>query len=556
MVAGGGGGGGGGLRHDEARVLGGLVGAEALEDGRAQDARRGDLRVLDLDDKVGADEGRALSFGRGLGEGGGICGKGVELGAQVHEHGVRETAAGAATVGQGAIFLASGEEEGAEGGLAQALAGGEAAHDEVGGLSRLDLGPRVGALAGEVAAPATLCYDPLKAQGDGAVVGLPALGREVLDEGNGPDRHKGTGERLFALLEDDARQVEAVEVEQVEGHVGHGDARLGGSHIEFTGEVHALLEELKGGDAALVEGADLAVEDGFGDGLGGEGGDKAGIGGGEVGAATGVEAGLAGGDVGDGADAVQLRLEEPVGVGEGLAYGGHHRGEGVGEGGGLRAVEGVGGVVGGGLAVAGEAAGADVVEGEAGDDGAILFGEVGLGIGVGVVVLEEEPVGGGLDQRPGALELAAAHLDRDLADLDGGLHGRLRFLAGGEVEDAVVLGGVGARVPDNDLARAVLPLRDDAFEGGVGDGVVLGHDGVAADGGVAGGAAGHGPRLHHAADLEAQVVVEAGRVVLLDDEGEGAGAPLGDGVGGLGGSREVALLAVLVELFGHGATKC
>ena len=49
--------------------------------------------------------------------------------------------------------------------------------------------------------------------------------------------------------------------------------------------------------------------------------------------------------------------------------------------------------------------------------------------------------------------------------------------------------------------------------------------------------------------------MEAGGIVLLDDEGEGSGAPLWDGVGGLGGGREVALLAVLVEGLGHDALR-
>ena len=204
--------------------------------------------------------------------------------------------------------------------------------------------------------------------------------------------------------------------------------------------------------------------------------------------------------------------------------------------------------------MAGQAARADVVEGEVGDDGAVRGGEVDVGVGEGVVVLEQEPVAGGLDQRPRALELPSAQLKRDLACGDGRLHRRLGLRAGGEVEDTLVLGGVGAGVPDDDLARPVLPPGDDALEGGVGDGVVLGHDGVAADGGVAAGAAGHGPGLHDTAHLQPEVVVEAGRVVLLDDEGEGPGAALGDGVGGLGGSREVALLAVLVER-GHSATR-
>ena len=108
----------------------------------------------------------------------------------------------------------------------------------------------------------------------------------MLDERDGADGQEDAGERLLALLEGDPSEVEAVEVEQVEGHVGHGDAVLGGGDVELTAEVHALLEELEGGHATPIEGDNLAVEDGLGHGLRGQGGDESRVRSGEVGAAT------------------------------------------------------------------------------------------------------------------------------------------------------------------------------------------------------------------------------------------------------------------------------
>ena len=60
-------------------------------------------------------------------------------------------------------------------------------------------------------------------------------------------------------------------------------------------------------------------------------------------------------------------------------------------------------------------------------------------------------------------------------------------------------------------------------------------------------------RHEDAVDLEAEVVVEAGGPVALDDEAAGADRAGGAGLGGrrrLGGLREVALAAVFLE--GHG----
>ena len=88
------------------------------------------------------------------------------------------------------------------------------------------------------------------------------------------------------------------------------------------------------------------------------------------------------------------------------------------------------------------------------------------------------------------------------------------------------------RVPDDDLAAAVLATRNDAFERGVVERVVLGHDRKAAFAVRVGRPVRDRPRLQHAVGLEAEVVVQSPRGVLLNDERERPGARrLGPGAG-------------------------
>ena len=88
-------------------------------------------------------------------------------------------------------------------------------------------------------------------------------------------------------------------------------------------------------------------------------------------------------------------------------------------------------------------------------------------------------------------------------------------------------------VPDDDRARAVVARRDHALEVGVLERVVLDVDGETLLTPGAATAPWDRPALEHPVHLEAQVVVEAPRGVLLDDEepaGPGRPAPKGSGV--------------------------
>src|SRR5690606_7896426 len=71
--------------------------------------------------------------------------------------------------------------------------------------------------------------------------------------------------------------------------------------------------------------------------------------------------------------------------------------------------------------------------------------------------------------------------------------------------------------------------------------------------GIERGALGNGPARQHAVDLEAEIVVQAGGVVLLDDELQVAAAPGRDLAGRLGGLSEIALGVVGGDT-GHGSS--
>ena len=116
----------------------------------------------------------------------------------------------------------------------------------------------------------------------------------------------------------------------------------------------------------------------------------------------------------------------------------------------------------------------------------------------------------------------------------------------------------GALVPDHDGAASVLAFGDDAFEAAVLHGVVFDLDGEALVSDNIAGALGDSPAFEDAVPTEAEVVMEAGGGVLLDDEGIVAGRQVcGDGFGlcfgagfaaGLRGDLEVAHGAIEREL--------
>ena len=76
----------------------------------------------------------------------------------------------------------------------------------------------------------------------------------------------------------------------------------------------------------------------------------------------------------------------------------------------------------------------------------------------------------------------------------------------------------GAAVPHHHGAAAIFALGDGALEGGVGEGMVLGAHGEALVVRVEARPVRHRPALEHPVQLQPQVPVKPGRVVLLDHE--------------------------------------
>ena len=116
----------------------------------------------------------------------------------------------------------------------------------------------------------------------------------------------------------------------------------------------------------------------------------------------------------------------------------------------------------------------------------------------------------GPHQRPAALELLAVELELEMS---------LRVAVVG-----VAFRNPGSAIPQHHRAAAVLLRRDDAFEGPVLDRMVLDVHRQALVGGVEAWPLGHRPAQQHAVELEAEVVVQMARRVLLDDEGQCSGA--------------------------------
>jgi hypothetical protein len=111
-----------------------------------------------------------------------------------------------------------------------------------------------------------------------------------------------------------------------------------------------------------------------------------------------------------------------------------------------------------------------------------------------------------------------------------------------------------APVPQHDGAAAVLALGNRALEVAVADRMILDLHREPLDGRIGHGTLGHRPRLEHAVELEAEVVVEVRRGVLLHDERERfVGGAVTRAAGRLRSAGEVPHAAILLE--SHAGTR-
>src|SRR4051794_21438598 len=96
-------------------------------------------------------------------------------------------------------------------------------------------------------------------------------------------------------------------------------------------------------------------------------------------------------------------------------------------------------------------------------------------------MLDEEPVRLRFYEREGTVKLVAAEGERQLSLLDALEHAAAALFPVIPRQDAVLIRRVYALIPDDDLAAAVLALRDHAFEGSVFVRMVFRHDGEPPD---------------------------------------------------------------------------
>lgn len=184
-------------------------------------------------------------------------------------------------------------------------------------------------------------------------------------------------------------------------------------------------------------------------------------------------------------------------------------------------------------------------------DGPVLLQNVARGVGVRVVVLDQQPFVGAATRRayqgPRAPELAPAECKRQLAVRQALSHLRLGRLAVSKRDQPALVGRVDPGVPDDDLPGAVLAFADDPLERAVVRRMVLHHNGQALFVRVQRRPSGDRPGREYAVGLQAEVVVDSPRRVLLHDAPERT-AP-GSTIAGrrLRGGVEIAFSLVAFE---------
>ncbi|MEZ5332470.1 MAG: hypothetical protein R2991_10560 [Thermoanaerobaculia bacterium] len=477
----------------------------------------GELGEADLDDHARVDPG-VIGSGRNPVDRGLLRqAEGVQPVAQIGELPVAEPGADPADVGHPRTVKGA-EMQTAEPGSAP-LGHGVAEHGELAGQVRSDLDP-IGGTARAVGAVAALRDEALEPERPDLFVELLPPLLDVVGEAHGAGSGQDLAEQPLALLQRQATEVPALEGQQVEGVEDGGQSRRRGLHVEGTGELGALLQELEAGPRLVVEHHHLAVEDEALEGKRAQGQLEIRIHGRRVAAAAIGESHRAPAGPppvfvelgGEHPVAVVLELEEPLRTGEGLvAQLGEHRRELARVQVPVRCPQPVEGGV---DRLGAVGAGLQLVHGQAGEDGPgrQLLGVLAGGGAVGL--LDQQPLLGiprRLHQRPETAQLVTAQLEEQLA--------LAHALLGLEVMDG------GTAVPDDHRAGAVVALGDQPLEVAVLERVVLRLHGEPLLGGIEGRALGYGPGAQDAAHLQTQVVVQAPGRVLLDDEQAGRAAP-------------------------------
>ena len=422
--------------------------------------------------------------------------------------------------------------------------------------AQLDLQPVPAAAAGLVGAEPALGHDPLQSLLGRRLREVDALAHDVGGVAHQPVGPQHPAQQVLAVLERHVHQRSPLEVQQVEDHVGHGDRltllagqrwriRIGpaGGHLQCP-QPGLLLQPAERRPALLVEGDHLAVHDRlFGIDPRRGAGQVREVGGG-IDAVARPDARPAAADHGLDPVAVPLDLVQPVIVVEGgIGQGGHHGRHEVG----LAFLAGLRQVrrhvrAGWRLLEARRHAVLDLVVGAAGlDAGREVLGIPAIDRRL-VALLDEQPLlalvapaaaAAGADDGVATAQPLPEEAELQLARPDGARRvvGLLRL--------------EGAPVPDDDVAGAVLAVRDHALEVEVLDRVVLGAHRQPLLVGIQGRPLGHRPADEDAIHLQPGVVVEGGGPMTLHHEAPAAIANLARLR--LGGAREVALGPIALE---------
>ncbi len=419
---------------------------------------------------------------------------------------------------------------------ARALGIGVAADHELLPLLALDLDPVAGAPAG-IGALRLLGHDPFEPLGGGRLEERDTLPGDVVAVAHRPERRHEEPQALLALDEGPAAQVAIVEHEAVEEDAHRGPALRGHRDLARVGERHAGLQALEARPARVVQRHDLAVDHEAVDGQRSQGAHHLGIPRGRILAAPSVQGHALAPAVRQHAHPVVLDLVDPGRIGEGPL---RERGQGEGLGArvhlGARRPQRV--EAGAHRGEPGRAVG-HLLDGETGEHRLRValdqLDAVGRQRGA-VGLLEQQPVAvlaRHAREGPAPAHLVAEDLHLELAARE--LIERLLRLAR----------AVPAVVPHDDRARSVVAGGDDALEVAVLDRVILDVHREPLLLRVPRRSLGHRPALEHAVHLEAQVVVQAPRGVLLHHEEAPARGRVPSE--GLGGAIRIALLAVGFE---------
>ena len=212
------------------------------------------------------------------------------------------------------------QEQRAKGVRAGSRPGRIATHDKLLRQGRLHLEPRVAAGAGVVDAAPSFGHHPLQTQLDGRLEKALPVSLHVLDRLDGLARHKHASQQPLPLQQGHSVQAGAVQVEEIEGVVPGLDLDIRRDGAAPLREPGAGLEEPEVWQPGLIERHHLPVQHQLIFRLAPQLGHDPGKTARNIDAGPAAQRYVASFDERQSAMAVQLRLEEPVPVGEWLIH--------------------------------------------------------------------------------------------------------------------------------------------------------------------------------------------------------------------------------------------